>query len=251
MNTRAATRRSLEGERLLGSPAAATTSASASIPSKKKKQKAAKSKPRRSLRARSTNDSENANDYDGEVTHVFHYDDNEENNVAKNNAEKDWHAEYIRLEERQASEWRELFQEIVSHRRLLMNKVKQKLEMSRQFLLRKERARADADMRAIEQGFDSYVHLVLDDGKYREFADSSNKTQRIVTSHDRAQAILNFLQLTDRQRINFAAFLDETTTPEAVTKKCADLNASDCEAPCHKTKSKFFGLQSATCEFDG
>jgi hypothetical protein len=242
MNTRAATRRSLEGERLPGSPAA--TSASTSIPSKKKKQKAVKSKPRRSLRARSTNASENANDYSGETTHVFHYDDNEENNEEKN-----WHAEYIRLEKRQALEWRELFQEIVSHRRLLMNKVKQKLEMSRQFLLRKEKARADADMRAIEQGFDNYVHLVLNEGRYREFADSSNKAQDIVTSHDRAQAILNFLQLTDRQRLNFVAFLDQTTTPEAVTKKCAEMGVSDCEAPCHKTKSKFFGLQSATCEF--
>lgn len=157
--------------------------------------------------------------------------------------------EYDALKQQQEKDWKLLFTEIVSHRRLLMNKLKEKFDMSRTYLLKHERLRADDDMLALQKGFDNYANLVLTQGRYREFADASDKTQLILTSHDRAQAILNFLQLADRQRLNFEQFLDTTTTPEAVAEKCSKAEYASCEAPCRKVAPKFFGLQGGSCAF--
>ena len=132
-------------------------------------------------------------------------------------------------------EWPVIFGDLVLHQRELMNKAFERYRFAKQLLFPNEQRDAAIYMQQIEKGLNRFERLVLDSNMYIDFG--SGKQEPIVGPHGKSSAIIHLLESTNRAVSDFGRFLDRTTTPEAVQRKCDALPVNQCASPCHTVQS--------------
>ena len=139
----------------------------------------------------------------------------------------------------QDSDWVIIFSDIVLHQREIMGKAFERYRFAKQFLFPVEQQDGRVYMTKIEQGLERFERLVLDEQRYIDFG--SGKEVPVVGPHGQSSALIAFLESTNRALADFGRFLDRTTTPDAVERKCMSLPADQCMSPCHKVRGKLLG----------
>lgn len=144
-------------------------------------------------------------------------------------------------------EWTIIFNDIVLHQNELRRKAIERYTLAQQFLFPEEQEAAQTFIDSMDRGFNNFVRRVLQDNSYIDFG--SGKIEPIVGSHGRSSAIIHFLESTNRAINDFTRYVTNLTTPEAVTKKCADRPLARCQSPCSTIKSGRFSPFPDKCGF--
>jgi hypothetical protein len=145
----------------------------------------------------------------------------------------------VHVDTQASFDWPVVFGDMVLHQREIMNKAFERYRFAKQFLFPVEKQDGRTYMTKIEQGLERFERLVLDQQRYIDFG--SGKEVAIVGPHGQSSALIAFLESTNRALADFQRFLDRTTTPEAVERKCLSLPPDQCMSPCHNVRGKVLG----------